>query len=137
MGLIKAATSMIGGGLADQWVEVIEPDDMSDTTVMTKGVKVRKDDKRGSNRKGTEDVLTDGSVVHVYPNMMMLLVDGGKIIDYTAEEGYYTIKNDSASSMAEFRVSVKTPTTWGIVAVAIIVVLVAVLAGIFKKFGRR
>ena len=48
-----------------------------------------------------------------------------------------TIKNDSASSMAEFRVSVKTPTTWGIVAVAIIVVLVAVLAGIFKKFGSR
>ena len=32
MGLIKAATSMIGGGLADQWVEVIEPDDMSDTS---------------------------------------------------------------------------------------------------------
>lgn len=60
---------------------------------------VRKDDKRGSNRKGTDDVLTDGSVVHVYPNMMMLLVDGGKIIDYTAEEGYYTVKNDSAPSM--------------------------------------
>lgn len=99
MGLIKAATSMVGGGLADQWLEVIEPDNMSDTTVMTKGVKVRKDDKRGSNRKGTEDVLTDGTVVHVYPNMMMLLVDGGKIIDYTAEEGYYTIKNDAAPSM--------------------------------------
>ena len=45
---------------------------------MTKGVFVRKDDKRGSNRKGTDDVLTDGSVVHVYPNMMMLLVDGAK-----------------------------------------------------------
>ncbi|PQC56369.1 SPFH domain-containing protein [Enterococcus faecium] len=99
MGLIKAATSMVGGGLADQWLEVIEPDNMSDTTVMTKGVKVRKDDKRGSSRKGTEDVLTDGTVVHVYPNMMMLLVDGGKIIDYTAEEGYYTIKNDAAPSM--------------------------------------
>jgi len=51
MGLIKAATSMIGGGLADQWIEVIEPADMSDTTVMTKGVKVRKDDQRRSNRK--------------------------------------------------------------------------------------
>lgn len=45
---------------------------------MTKGVFVRKDDKRGSNRKGTDDVLTDSSVVHVYPNMMMLLVDGEK-----------------------------------------------------------
>ncbi|HPJ00506.1 MAG TPA: SPFH domain-containing protein [Enterococcus sp.] len=99
MGLIKAATSTIGGGLADQWLEIIEPDNMGDTTVMTKGVKVRKDSKRGSNRKGTDDVITDGSVVHVYPNMMMLLVDGGKIIDYTAEEGYYTVQNNSAPSM--------------------------------------
>ena len=47
MGLIKAATSSVGGGLADQWLEVIEPDNMGDTTVMTKGVFVRKDDKRG------------------------------------------------------------------------------------------
>lgn len=99
MGIIKAATSSLGGTLADQWLEVIEPEDMSDQTVMTKGVMVRKDDKRGSNRKGTSDIITDGSVVHVYPNMMMLLVDGGKIIDYTAEEGYYTVKNDTAPSM--------------------------------------
>lgn len=99
MGIIKAATNSLGGTLADQWLEIIEPEDMSDQTVMTKGVMVRKDDKRGSNRKGTSDVITDGSVVHVYPNMMMLLVDGGKIIDYTAEEGYYTVKNDTAPSM--------------------------------------
>ncbi len=31
MGLIKAATSSVGGGLADQWLEVIEPDNMGDT----------------------------------------------------------------------------------------------------------
>lgn len=98
MGLIKAATSSLTGGLADQWLEVIEPDNMSDTTVMTKGVMVRKNDKRNSNRKGTQDVLTDGSVIQVYPNMMMILVDGGRIIDYTAEEGYYTVKNGSAPS---------------------------------------
>lgn len=99
MGIIKAAASTVGGGLADQWLEVIEPDNMGDTTVLTKGVKVRKDDRRGSNTRGTDDVITDGSVIHVYPNMMMLLVDGGKIIDYTAEEGYYTVKNDAAPSM--------------------------------------
>lgn len=98
MGIIKAAIDTVGGGLADQWLEIIEPDNMGDTTVMTKGVQVRKDG-RGSNKRGTEDVITDGSVIHVYPNMMMLLVDGGKIIDYTAEEGYYTVKNDAAPSM--------------------------------------
>lgn len=99
MGLIKAATSMIGGGLADQWQEIIEADDMGQTTVVTTGVKVRANDKRGSNRKGTQDVITDGSVIHVYPNTMMLLVDGGKIIDYSAEEGYYTVSNAAAPSL--------------------------------------
>lgn len=99
MGLIKAAANSIGGGLADQWLEVIEPTDLGDNTVMTTGVLVRKNEKRQGNKKGTSDVITDGSVVHVYPNTMMLLVDGGKIVDYTAEEGCYTVSNQSAPSM--------------------------------------
>ena len=99
MGIIKAISSAVGGGFADQWLEVIEPDRMSDTTVFTAGVPVRRDDKRGSNRKGTENTVSDGSVIHVYPNQFMLLVDGGKIVDYTAEEGYYTVKNSSLPSM--------------------------------------
>ena len=44
-----------------------------------------------------------------------------------------SIKNDEASSSADLRVSVKTSTTWGIAAIAIIVVLVAVLGMIFKE----
>ncbi len=99
MGIIKALTSAIGGNLADQWLEVIEPDEMSDTTVFTTGVKVRRDDKRGSNRKGTENTVSNGSVVHVYPNQFMMLIDGGKVVDYTAEEGYYTVDNSSLPSM--------------------------------------
>ncbi len=38
-------------------------------------------------------------MIHVYPNQFMLLVDGGKIVDYTAEEGYYTVQNSSLPSM--------------------------------------
>ncbi|MBQ8441541.1 MAG: virion core protein, partial [Clostridia bacterium] len=83
MGIIKAFFGALGGGLADQWQEVIEADNMSDTTVFTKGVKVRKNDKRSSNKRGTEDLISNGSVIHVYPNQFMMLVDGGKIVDYT------------------------------------------------------
>lgn len=54
--------------------------------------------------------------------------------DYVAS---VTISNAETSDSAEFRVSVKTSTTWGIAAVAIIVVLVLGLAVIFKKYGRR
>lgn len=99
MGLIKAISSAVGGSLADQWLEVIEPNDMGDNTVFTSGVKVRKDDRRGSNRKGTSDTVSNGSIVHVYPNQFMILVDGGKVVDYTAEEGYYKVDNSSLPSL--------------------------------------
>lgn len=48
-----------------------------------------------------------------------------------------TASNDVTTSTAEFRVSVKTRTSWGVFAVAIIVVLVGGLGYIFKKYGRR
>ena len=85
MGIIKALAGAIGGGLADQWLEVIEPDNMGQTTVMTRGIQVRKDSARNSNTKGNEDIISNGSIIHVYPNQFMMLLDGGKIVDYTAE----------------------------------------------------
>lgn len=99
MGIIKATMSAIGGGLADQWLEVLEADNMGDNTLFTKGVKVRKNDKRNSNKKGTEDYISNGSVIHVYPGQFMMLVDGGKIVDFTAEEGYYKVDNAAAPSL--------------------------------------
>ena len=99
MGLIKALSSAVGGSLADQWLEVIEPNDMGDNTVFTSGVMVRKNDRRGSNKKGTENTVSNGSIIHVYPNQFMMLVDGGKVVDYTAEEGYYKVDNSTLPSM--------------------------------------
>lgn len=99
MGIIKAIASAIGGSLADSWLEVIEPDNMSDTTVFTSGVKVRQGDKRNANRKGTDNTVSNGSVIHVYPNQFMMLVDGGRVVDYTAEEGYYTVNDSSLPSL--------------------------------------
>ncbi len=95
MGILKAAMNAISGSLADQWLEVIEPGDMGDQTVFTAGVKTR----RGANVKGTENTVSNGSVIHVYPNQFMMLVDGGRVVDYTAEEGYYTVNNSSLPSL--------------------------------------
>ena len=97
MGIIKAVGQAVGSALADQWLEAIEPEDMGDQTVFVRGVQVRKG--RGSNTKGSGDVVSDGSLIHVYPNQFMMLVDGGKVVDYTAEEGYYKVENSSMPSL--------------------------------------
>ena len=72
MGIIKALTGAVGGGLADQWLEVIEAADMSDTTVFSVGRSARASDRRNANKKGSEDFISDGSIIHVGPNMFMI-----------------------------------------------------------------
>jgi membrane protease subunit (stomatin/prohibitin family) len=63
MGLIRAAVGTIGGTLADQWLEAIEPAKIDNTILATYGVSVsRRKNARGSNRKGTEDVISNGSI---------------------------------------------------------------------------
>jgi len=99
MGIIKAIAGAIGGSLADQWLEVIEPNEMSDTTVFTSGVTVRNNDKRNSNSKGTDAVISNGSIIHVYDNQCMILIDGGKIVDYSCEPGYYKVSSSTAPSL--------------------------------------
>ena len=95
MGIIKAITQAVGSGFADQWLEVYEADDMGEKTVFTSGVLLRK----GQNRKGTENTVSNGSIIHVYDNQFMMLVDGGKVVDYTAEPGYYKVDNSSMPSL--------------------------------------
>lgn len=95
MGIIRAAVSTVKGSLEDQWLEVVEPYEMDAQTVCTRGVVMRK----GREKKGSPDVLSNGSVIHVDENQFMILTDGGRIIDYTAEPGYYTIEDFAQPSM--------------------------------------
>lgn len=95
MGLIKAVIKSAKGTLADQWLEVIEASDMGDDVVFCEGTKIRK----GENVRGSDGTVSNGSVIHVYNNQFMLLVDGGKVVDYTAEEGYYQVDFSSQPSL--------------------------------------
>ena len=62
MGIIRAIRQTIGGTLADQWLEVIEPENMGDQTVLTAGIRTGK----GANRKGGKDSISNGSVIQVH-----------------------------------------------------------------------
>ncbi|MDD7593100.1 MAG: SPFH domain-containing protein [Peptoniphilaceae bacterium] len=109
MGIIRAITSAIGGGLADSWLENYESAPMGPTTITAPAVKVRKDDARNRNVKGTEETLSNGSIIQVKEGQFMLLVDGGKVVDYSGEAGYFKVDNSSLPSLfnGEFAESIK------------------------------
>ena len=95
MGIIRAAMQAVSGGFSDQYLEKIVPYDMGDQTVFTYGVTENAKD----NKKGTANIISNGSKIQVYDNQMMILVDGGKIVDYTAEPGLYEVSNSSMPSL--------------------------------------
>lgn len=78
------------------------------------------------------DVLEAGATqeitAHVTPG------DAAMTGDYVCT---FTASCSETSADAQFRVSVKTQTIWGIIAVLIILALIAAVAAVFKKYGRR
>ena len=88
MGLIKAATGALSGILADQWKEYFYCDSLDADTLMAKGIK--KTGKRSSNTKGSDNIITNGSVIAVSEGQCMMIVDQGQIAEFCAEPGEFT-----------------------------------------------
>ena len=97
MGLIKAAFGAAGGVLADQWKEYYYCDSISEDVLMVKGQK--RTGKRSSNTKGSDNVITNGSVIAVADGQAMIIVENGRIIEVCAEPGEFTYDTSAEPSI--------------------------------------
>ncbi len=97
MGLIKAALGSVGGVLADQWREYFYCDSLAADVLVAKGEK--RTTNRTSNTKGSENVITNGSVVVVNEGQCMMIVDQGAIVEFAAEPGEFTWNSSSEPSI--------------------------------------
>ena len=88
MGLMKALAGATGGILADQWKEFFRCEAIPADVLVMKGQKSA--GKRSSNTKGTDNIITTGSVILVADGQCMMIVDQGKIVEFAAEPGEYT-----------------------------------------------
>ncbi len=88
MGLIKALTGSAGGVLADQWKEYFYCEAMPENVLAQKGTK--RVSGRSSNKRGSDNIITNGSVIAVADGQCMMIVDQGKVVEFTAEPGEFT-----------------------------------------------
>lgn len=98
MGLIRAAKDAIGSMMADQWREYFYCDALSSDVLVTKGQK-RADGGRGGNNKGSDNVISDGSIVAVNEGQCMIIVEQGGIVEFCAEAGEFVYDNSTEPSL--------------------------------------
>ena len=87
MGLIKAALGSAGGVMADQWKEYFYCEALAENVMAVKGQK--RTSGRSSNTKGSDNIITTGSVIAVADGQCMMIVEQGKIVEFCAEPGEF------------------------------------------------
>ena len=87
MGLIKAALGAAGGVLADQWKEYFYCEAIPENVMAVKGQ--HRSSGRSSNTSGSDNIISNGSVIAVADGQCMIIVDQGKVTELCAEPGEF------------------------------------------------
>ena len=97
MGLIQAALGAAGGVLADQWKEYFYCEALDSDVLVTKGRK--RVSGRSSNRSGSDNIISNGSVIAVADGQCMIIVDQGKIAELCAVPGEFVYDSSTEPSV--------------------------------------
>ena len=97
MGLVQAFSGAISGTLADQWKDVITAAPFDERTVVAPGVFRQGNSGRGVNRRGSEDVISNGSKVFVPENTAAFIFGQGGIEEIVTTPGGYEYLDGQAS----------------------------------------
>ena len=87
MGLIKAGAGALGGVLADSWREYFYCEAIDKDILVEKGVK--RTGGRSSNKRGSDNIISNGSIIAVADGQCMMIVEQGKVVELCNEPGEF------------------------------------------------
>lgn len=95
MGLIKALTSSTSSALGDQFKEYVSCPTMEGGVLLQRG-----EVHHGKGNKNPSDgIITNGSAIMVSESTAMMVVENGKILEFSAEPGTYTFDKGTEPSI--------------------------------------
>jgi len=89
MGVIQAFTGALGGTFADQWKDIITAGHFGEYTVVAPGVYRQTNNGRGTNFKGSADVISNGSKIFVPENTAAFIFSQAGVEDVITQSGGY------------------------------------------------
>lgn len=97
MGILKVGIGAAKSVLADQWREYFYCPAMDSDVLVKKGENRRT--RRGFGNKGSDNLITNGSIIAVNEGQCMVIVDQGAIVDVCAEAGEFIYDTSTEPSI--------------------------------------
>jgi membrane protease subunit (stomatin/prohibitin family) len=103
MGLVQAVAGAVGGVLADQWKDFYTvPDGLPATAALFAAVPRGTNAGRGSNTKGSSNIISNGSKIVVPEGYGLLLFQDGGVTGFVAEPGGYEWRSNDPNAKSIF-----------------------------------
>ena len=97
MGLISALVGAASGALADSWRDYFSCDAIPADVLVIKGNK--REAKRSTNTKGSDNLISNGSIIAVNDGQCMVIVEQGKVVEICAEPGEFVYDTSTEPSL--------------------------------------
>lgn len=95
--MIQAFTGALGGTFADQWRDIITAGHFGEYTVVAPGVQMQGNNGRGTNFKGSVDVISNGSKILVPENTAAFVFNQAGIQEIITQAGGYEFRSGAPS----------------------------------------
>ena len=103
MGFIKAFAGSIGGTFADQWKDFYGPmQGLPGTAAIFPAVAQGTNNGRGSNTKGSNNIISNGSKILVPDGLALLTLQDGAITGLVTEPGGFIFSSDDPNAKSIF-----------------------------------
>ena len=96
MGLIQAALSAATSTFGDQWKEYFYCEAIPSDTIVVKG---KKRVSGLSSNRGSDNIISDGSVIAVADGQCMVIVEQGQVVDICAQPGEFRYDSKTEPSL--------------------------------------
>lgn len=97
MGLLQAGIGALSGVLADSWRDYFYCDALDNSTLAVRGYK--KVGGKSSNKKGSDNIISNGSIINVNEGQCALIVESGKVAEVCAEPGEFVYDSSTQPSI--------------------------------------
>lgn len=91
MGILKAFASAVRGTMQDQWKEMFYCPSLPNHVLMVRGYKMKSE--RSANN-GSDNIITDGSIIAVADGEAALVISNGKVMSVFMDSGEHIFHSD-------------------------------------------